>query len=409
MNFRSGRHFLHVPGPTNVPDRVLRAMSRPTIDHRGPQFAELTGRLLTGLRDAFGNPDGDVIIYPASGSGGWEASISNTMRPGDRVLMFDQGFFAQGWRRTASAFGLEVDLVEHDWSLPVSVDAVEQQLRYDNGAEPYKSLMIVHNETTTGVTTDIPAIRAALDAANHDALLMVDAVSSLGSMPLEQAEWGVDVIVCGSQKGLMLPPGLAFNSISPKALRAHDNASLPNAYWDWVAMRTQNQSGFFPYTPATNLLFGLEEALAMLFEEGLYAVFARHSRLAAATRAAVQAWGLRVFCSDPNAYSSSVTAVAVPGGVDADDLRAVILDNFDLSLGTGLGKLQGQVFRIGHLGDINDLMLAGVLSGIEMGLRLAGVEHQSGGVAAALEELASTAPTAPTAPSRPRADPQRIR
>ena len=387
MSSAGGRHFLQIPGPTNVPERVLRAVARPTIDHRGAEFARLTGEILEGLKKLFHNPDGEMMIFPASGSGAWEAALANTLSPGDRVLMFDHGFFARGWCDIAERLGLIVDMVPGDWRQPVDPAAVEERLGTEGDA-PYGAVAVVHSETSTGVRADIAAIRAALDGAGHGALLLVDAASSLASMPLPQDEWGVDVVVTGSQKGLMLPPGLSFNSVSVRALAANDNARLPRAYWDWAALRTQNARGFFPYTPATNLLFGLSEALAMLREEGEAAVFARHDRLASATRAAVQAWGLETYCADPTNASSSLTAVMTPEGVDADEVRQVILDNFDMSLGTGLGPLQGNVFRIGHLGELNELALAGTLSGVEMGLRLAGVPCRSGGVTAALESLA---------------------
>ncbi len=373
-----------------MPERVLRAMARPTIDHRGPEFARLTGEILAGLKEIFHNPDGAVMIYPASGSGAWEAALANTLSPGDRVLMFDHGFFAQGWRRIAERLGLEVDMVPGDWRQPADAAAVEERLRGE-GAAPYSAVAVVHSETSTGVRNDIAAVRAAIDRAEHGALLLVDAVSSLASMPLPQDEWGVDVVVAGSQKGLMLPPGLSFNSVSAKALAASTGANLPRAYWDWAPIQAQNDNGFFPYTPASNLLFGLQEALAMLREEGELTVFARHDRLATATRTAVNAWGLETYCAHPDSASSSLTAVMTPEGTDADGVRQVILDNFNMSLGTGLGPLQGKLFRIGHLGQLNELALAGVLSGVEMGLRLAGVPHSSGGVTAALESLAPTA------------------
>lgn len=393
MNSTGGRHSLQIPGPTNVPERVLRAVARPTIDHRGPEFARLTHEILAALKELFHNRDGDVMIFPASGSGAWEAALVNTLSPGDRVLMFDHGFFARGWCGIAERLGLEVDLVPGDWRQPVDPAAVEERLRAEGDA-PYGAVAVVHSETSTGVRSDIAAIRTAIDRAGHGALLLVDAVSSLASMPLPQDEWGVDVVVTGSQKGLMLPPGLSFNSVSAKALAASDNATLRRAYWDWEALRAQNARGFFPYTPATNLLFGLSEALAMLREEGEAAVFARHDRLAAATRAAVQAWGLETYCADPANASSSLTAVMTPDGVDADAVCQVILDNFDMSLGTGLGPLQGKLFRIGHLGELNELALGGALGGVEMGLCLAGVPFRAGGVTAALESLATAAAAA---------------
>ncbi|HJO03743.1 MAG TPA: aminotransferase class V-fold PLP-dependent enzyme [Acidobacteriota bacterium] len=398
MSSAGGRHFLQIPGPTNVPERVLRAVARPTIDHRGPEFARLAGEILEGMKDLFHNPDGDVMIFPASGSGAWEAALANTLSPGDRVLMFDHGFFARGWHSIAERLGLDVDMVPGDWQQPVDPTVVEERLRAE-GDVPYRAVAVVHSETSTGVRSDIAAIRAAIDAAGHGALLLVDAVSSLASMALPQDEWGIDVVVTGSQKGLMLPPGLSFNSVSAKAFAASADAELPRAYWDWEALRTQNARGFFPYTPATNLLFGLSEALTMLREEGEAAVFARHDRLAAATRAAVQAWGLEIYCADPANASSSLTAVVTPEGSDADQLRQLILDRFDMSLGTGLGPLQGKLFRIGHLGEINELALAGALGGVEMGLQLAGVPFRPGGVTAALESLAATVPAARTTAS----------
>lgn len=383
--FRSGRHFLQIPGPTNIPDRVLRAMDRPIIDHRGPEFAELTKDVLAGLKTVL-QTAGDVIVFPSSATGAWEAALVNTLSPGDRVLMFDRGVFAEKWREVAQRMGLTVEFVAGDWRRGVDPDLVVETLRADR-QHAYKAVAVVHNETSTGVTNRIAAIRDAIDAAKHPALFMVDCVSSLGSIDYRHDEWKVDVTVAGSQKGLMLPPGLSFNAVSARALDASKSATLPRAYWHWDEMLRFNRDGFFPYTPATNMLFGLREALAMLKEEGFPQVFARHARLAEATRCAVSAWGLENFCTNAQEFSNTVTAVLIPDGTDADTLRKVILDRFDMSLGAGLGKLKGKVFRIGHLGDFNDLMLAGTLCGIEMGLKLAGVPHQPGGVGAALERL----------------------
>jgi alanine-glyoxylate transaminase / serine-glyoxylate transaminase / serine-pyruvate transaminase len=385
MAYRSGRHFLQIPGPTNVPDRILRAIDRPTIDHRGPGFAEMTREVLAGLKAIF-RTDGPVVIYPASGTGAWEAALVNVLSPGDRVLMFETGHFATLWRQLAGRYGLEVDFVPGDWRHGVSPDAVEERLAEDR-SHAIKALCVVHNETSTGVTTDLASVRKAIDRARHPALLMVDTISSLASIDCRHREWGVDVTVAGSQKGLMLPPGLSFNAISEKALKASETAKLPRSYWAWQEMLKANESGFFPYTPATNLLLGLREAIRMLLEEGLEAVFARHARLAEATRRAVRAWGLELLCLDEKAYSNSLTAVLMPDGHDADAFRKVVLENYDMSLGNGLGKVQGKVFRIGHLGDFNELMLAGTLAGVEMGLARAGVPHNKGGVQAALDFL----------------------
>jgi alanine-glyoxylate transaminase/serine-glyoxylate transaminase/serine-pyruvate transaminase len=381
----TGRHFLQIPGPTNVPDRVLRAMDRLVIDHRGPEFAKLGMEVLQSLRPIF-QTKGAVVIFPASGSGAWEASIVNTLSTGDRVLMFETGHFSNLWREVALRMGLQVDYVPGNWRRGVAAADVEERLHGDKG-HSIKAVMVVHNETSTGVTTRIAEVRRAMDRAHHPALLMVDTISSLASMDYRHDEWGVDVTVAGSQKGLMLPPGLSFNAISEKALAANKTAKLPRYYWDWQEMLKPNRSGFFPYTPATNLLWGLREALLMLQEEGLDNVFRRHDRHAEATRAAVRAWGLEVLCEEPKEYSSSLTAVLMPQGHNADQLRETILTTFDMSLGAGLSRLAGTVFRIGHLGHFNDLMLAGTLSGVEMGLHLAGVPHLSGGVAAALNSL----------------------
>ena len=383
---RAGRHFLQIPGPTNVPDRVLRAMHRAVIDHRSQEFAKLGSEVLENLRPIF-QTTGQVVIYPASGTGAWEAAIVNTLSADDRVLMFETGHFSQLWRQLAERFGIVVDYVPGDWRRGVAAEEVASRLANDD-RHSYKAVMVVHNETSTGVTSGIAAIRREMNRSKHPALLMVDTISSLGSIDYRHDEWEVDVTVAGSQKGLMLPPGLSFNAISGKALAANKSAKLPRSYWDWQEMLGPNRNGYFPFTPATTLLYGLREALAMLQEEGLANVFHRHNRHAEATRTAVRAWGLEIVCEDPREYSSSLTAVFMPKGHDADRLRSVILENFDMSLGAGLSKLAGKVFRIGHLGSFNDLMLAGTLGGVEMGLRLAGVPHQPGGVTAALESLA---------------------
>ncbi len=387
MSFRSGRHFLQIPGPTNVPDRVLRALAQPTIDHRGPEFAALGKEVLEGLRAVF-KASGPVVTYPGSGTGAWEAALVNTLSPGDKVLMFETGQFAVLWKDVAARFGLSVEFVPGDWRSGVDPAAVEARLAADRD-HAIKAVAVVHNETSTGVTSRIAEIRAAIDRARHPALFLVDTVSSLACIDYRHDEWRVDVSLSGSQKGLMLPPGLSFNAVSAKALEASKTARLPRSYWDWQPMLRDNAAGFFPYTPATNLLYGLREALALLREEGLDAVFARHARHGAATRAAAKAWGLEVVAKDPREYSGSVTALLMPPGHDADALRRLILERFDMSLGTGLGKLKGKIFRIGHLGAFNDLTLAGTLAGVEMGLALAGVPFRKGGVAAALEQLAA--------------------
>ena len=386
---RAGRHFLQIPGPTNVPDRVLRAIDTAVIDHRGPEFSRLAREVLDGLKAVFGTA-GSVVVYPASGTGAWEAAIVNTLSPGDRVLMFETGQFATLWRDIAQRFGLVVDFVEGDWRHGAQPDLLEARLAEDK-AHHIKAVCVVHNETSTGVTSRIQALRSAIDRARHPALFLVDTISSLGSIDYRHDDWGVDVTVGGSQKGLMLPPGLSFNAISAKALVASKAAKLPRSYWDWGPMLKTNAAGFFPYTPSTNLLFGLREAIAMLEEEGLDNVFARHRRHAEATRAAVRAWNLEMLCRDAAECSDVLTAVLMPDGHDADRFREVVLDAFDMSLGSGLGKVAGKVFRIGHLGDFNDLMLCGTLAGVEMGLALAGVPHRSGGVEAAMSHLASSA------------------
>ncbi len=388
----SGRHFLQIPGPTNVPDRILRAMDLPTIDHRGPEFQRLGRDVLDGLKRVF-KTGGPVIIFPSSGTGAWEAALVNTLSAGDRVLAFETGHFATLWRTMAGKLGLDVEFVPGDWRHGVDPRVVEARLA-DDGSRRIKAVMVVHNETSTGVTSRIEPIRRAIDSARHPALLMVDTISSLGSIDYRHDEWGVDVTVGGSQKGLMLPPGLSFNAVSDKAQAASKSAGLPRSYWRWDEMLVSNSTGFFPYTPATNLLYGLREALRMLDEEGLDNVFRRHDRHAEATRAAVRAWGLDVLCADPAEYSSALTAVLLPEGHDEAALRALVLERFNMSLGQGLGKLKGRVFRIGHLGDFNDLMLCGTLCGVEMGLALASVPHAQGGVAAAMASLAAAAPQA---------------
>jgi len=385
MGYKSGRHFLQIPGPTNVPERVLRAIGQATIDHRGPEFAELALEVFHGLQQIF-KTTGTVVIYPSSGTGAWEAALVNTLSPGDTVLMFETGYFAALWRNVALKLGLEVDFVPGDWRHGVDPAVVEKKLAADR-ERTIKAVAIVHNETSTGATSRVHDVRKAIDRANHPALLMVDTISSLASIDYRHDEWGVDVTVCCSQKGLMLPPGLGLNAVSSKALEASKSAKLPRSYWDWEAMIRDNKMGFFPYTPATNLLYGLREALRMLFEEGLDRVFARHLRHAEAARRAVRAWGLEILCLNPDEYSPALTTVVMPEGHDADALRKVVLERFDMSLGTGLGRLKGKVFRIGHLGDFNDLMLAGTLCGVEMGLSLAGIPYSKGGVAAALDFL----------------------
>ena len=390
MTLRSGRHFLQIPGPTNVPDRVLRAIDRPTIDHRSRDFARLGRDVLEGMQRVF-KTRGHVFIYPASGTGAWEAALVNTLSPGDRVLMFETGHFATLWRAMAARFGLDVDFVPGDWRHGVDPDLVAERLS-DDRERRIKAVLVVHNETSTGVASRIPLVRRAIDLAEHPALLMVDTISSLGSIDYRHDEWRVDVTVAGSQKGLMLPPGLSFNAVSDKAFEASRSNRLMRSYWDWSEMQKHNPTGFFPYTPGTNLLFGLREAIAMLEEEGLPNVFARHARHGEAARRAVRGWGLEILCANPQEYSNSLTAVVMPAGHDADRLREVILDRCDMSLGAGLGKLAGKVFRIGHLGDFNDLMLMGTLAGVEIGLQAAGVPHQPNGVRAAIDFVASAAP-----------------
>jgi alanine-glyoxylate transaminase / serine-glyoxylate transaminase / serine-pyruvate transaminase len=385
----AGRHFLQIPGPTNVPDRVLRAIDRPTIDHRGPDFQKLGKEVLEGVKRIFQtrNP---VIIYPASGTGAWEAALVNTLSPRDKVLMAETGHFATLWQKMAKKLDLDVEFIPGDWRHGADHAAIESRLAADK-AHAIKAVCVVHNETSTGVVTRIPLARKAIDNAKHPALLMVDTISSLASIDYRHDEWGVDITVGGSQKGLMLPPGLSFNAISDKAIAASKSAKLTRSFWDWSEMLPANANGFFPYTPATNLLYGLREAIHMLEEEGLANVFARHDRHAEATRRAVRAWGLEVLCENPDEYSSSLTAVMMPPGHDADRLRSIVLEHFDMSLGQGLSKLSGKIFRIGHLGDFNDLMLMGTLCGVEMGLELARVPVKKGGALAAMEHLAQEA------------------
>jgi alanine-glyoxylate transaminase / serine-glyoxylate transaminase / serine-pyruvate transaminase len=392
----TGRHFLQIPGPTNVPDRVLRAMDQPVIDHRGPEFAKLGREVLEGMRPIF-RTSGPVIIYPSSGTGACEAALVNTLSPGDRVLLFETGHFSGIWRQAAERVGLNVEYVPSNWRRGASPADLEARL----GSDPqrsFKAVIVVHNETSNGATSRIAELRQIMNRLRHPALLIVDAISSLACIDYRHDEWEVDVSVCGSQKGLMVPPGLSFNAVSEKALSANKSAKLPRSYWDWQDMLKYNQVGSFPYTPATNLLYGLREALLMLHEEGLPNVFRRHDRHGEATRAAVRAWGLEIVCEEPLEYSNSMTGVFTPEGHNADRLREIVLENFDMSLGTGLGILAGKAFRIGHLGSFNDLMLAGTLSGVEMGLRLAGVPHRDGGVLAALDHLAPASAKSVPAP-----------
>ncbi len=385
MATHTGRHFLQIPGPTNVPDRVLRAIDMPTIDHRGPEFAELGLEVLEGCKTIFRTKN-PVIIYPGSGTGAWEAAIVNTLSPGDKVLMAETGHFASLWRTLATRFKIEVDMIPGDWRRGASPEQIEAKLTEDR-SHSIKAVMVVHNETSTGATSRIADIRKAIDRAKHPALFMVDTISSLASVVYEHDAWGVDVTVAGSQKGLMLPPGLSFNAVSDKALAAAKANTSIRSYWDWHEIIAANKSGGWPYTPATNLLYGLREAIAMLHEEGLDNIFARHVRHGAATRAAVRGWNLEVLCQEPREQSPVLTGVMLPDGHDADRFREVTLEHFDMSLGAGLSKLKGKIFRIGHLGHFNDLMLMGTLAGVEMGLHLAGVPHRAGGVAAAMDVL----------------------
>jgi|TARA_B100000795_G_scaffold241672_1_gene204535 alanine-glyoxylate transaminase/serine-glyoxylate transaminase/serine-pyruvate transaminase len=387
--YQAGRHFLQIPGPSNVPDRVLRAIAQPTIDHRGPEFAKLTLGILDKLTAVF-NTKSPIFIYPASGTGGWESSLLNTLCQGDKVLAFETGHFATLWKNVAVKLGLEVIWVEGDWRQGIDAAVVEQHLKEDQSHE-IKAVLAVHTETSSGATSDIAKIRKAIDAAKHPALYMVDAVSSLACTEIRHDDWGIDVTISASQKGLMLPPGLCFNAVSEKALAAGKLSTFPHSYWSWDSMLELNKRGYFPYTPSTNLLYGLDEALSMLHNEGMATVFERHRRLAIATQLAVAGWGLENLCVSPEECSNSTTAVLMPEGHDADKLRDIILDRFNMSLGMGLGKVKGTVFRIGHIGDFNELMLAGTLSGVEMGLEIAGVPHKKGGVNAALEFLANSA------------------
>ena len=383
--FQTGRHFLQIPGPTNVPDRVLRAMDKPTIDHRGPEFAALARKCLDGIKSIF-KTSSDVVIFPASGTGAWEAALVNTLQSGDHVLMVETGHFASLWRNMANKLGVLTEFLETDWRSGAIPEELAVRLSKDT-SHKIKAVCVVHNETSTGCTSPIAKIRKIIDELNHPALLMVDTISSLASIDYRHDEWGVDVTVAGSQKGLLLPPGLSFNALSQKALEISKKGGMARSYWDWSEQIQANKNGAFPYTPATNLLYGLEVAIEMLHEEGLDAVFARHDRHAKTTRDAVQAWGLEVLCQNPENYSSSLTAVMLPDGYDADKFREIVLTNFNMSLGNGLSKLAGKVFRIGHLGDFNDLMLLGTLSGVEMGLSLAGIPHQRGGVETAMQTL----------------------
>ena len=384
-SYNAGRHFLQIPGPTNVPDRILRAMDYPTIDHRGPQFAEICTKCLAGMKTIF-KTQSPTIIYPASGTGAWESALVNCLQDGDLVLMVETGHFASLWHKMAKRLGIETEFLTTDWRRGVDPQQIEDRLRQDMG-QRIKAVCVVHNETSTGSTSRIGDVRLAMDNAEHTALLLVDTISSLGSIDYRHDEWGVDVTVAGSQKGLMLPPGLSFNAVSEKALALARKGGMPRSYWDWGEHIAANKEGAFPYTPATNLLYGLAEAIDMLHEEGLDNVFRRHDRHAAATRKAVQAWGLEVLCLEPKDYSSSLTAVLLPDGHDADAFRAGVLKHFNMSLGNGLSRLAGKIFRIGHLGDFNDLMLLGTLSGVEMGLSKADIPHQKGGVDAAMNML----------------------
>jgi alanine-glyoxylate transaminase/serine-glyoxylate transaminase/serine-pyruvate transaminase len=384
-NYMPGKHFLQLPGPSNVPDRILRAMDYPTIDHRGPEFSKLANDCLEGIKTIF-KTKSNVIIYPASGTGAWEAALVNTLNEDDLVLMVETGHFASLWNKMAHRLGIKTEFLKTDWQRGAMPEKIYERLKKDT-EQQIKAICVVHNETSTGCTSRIKEVRDAINSANHDALLMVDTISGLASMEYKHDEWGIDVTVSGSQKGLMLPPGLSFNAISEKAIKISKKSGMRRSYWDWEEQIEANRSGSFPYTPATNLLYGLKEAIKMLHEEGLDKVFKRHDRHAKATRLAVQAWGLEVLCKEERDYSSVLTAVVLPETHNADNLRKIILENFNMSLGNGLSKLSGKVFRIGHLGDFNDLMLMGTLTGIEMGLDLAGIPHQKGGAARASEAL----------------------
>ena len=387
----AGRHFLQIPGPSPVPDRILRAMSYPTIDHRGPEFGALGLKVLAGIKKIF-KTQHPVVIYPASGTGAWEAALSNTLSPGDTVLMYETGHFATLWKKMAEGLGLKPEFLglpgTEGWRRGVDAQRIEARLRADT-QRTIKAVCVVHNETSTGVTSNIAVVRHAIDAAGHPALLLVDTISGLASADYRHDEWGVDVTVSGSQKGLMLPPGISFNALSPKAIEASKTARLPRSFWGWTEILEANQTGYWPYTPNTNLLYGLSEALDMILDEGLDNVFARHQRLAEACRRAVRAWGLEIQCADAAVYSPVLTGVMTPEGIDADAVRKTIYERFDMSLGTGLGKLKGRMFRIGHLGDCNDLTLVAALAGVEMGCRLFGVPLAGSGVAAAMEYFAA--------------------
>ena len=389
MSNKAGPHCLQIPGPSNVPGRILRAIERPTIDHRGPTFQALACEVLEKVKPIFKTIE-PVVIFPSSGTGAWEAALVNTLSPGDKVLMYETGQFANLWIELATRIGLDAEVIAGDWRGGVDPSVIEERLTNDPNFE-IKAVCIVHNETSTGVTSKIKSVRDAIDRAKHPALFMVDTISGLGSADYRHDEWGVDVTISGSQKGLMLPPGLGFNAVSKKAVEASRFAKLTRSYWDWESQLSNNPSGNFPYTPATNLLYGLLEACDMLMDEGLENVFARHERHAEAARRAVKAWGLEMQCAEPSEYSPVLTAVVMPDGHDADNLRAIILDKYNMSLGSGLGKVKGKVFRIGHLGDFNDLMLLGALSGVEMGLAVAGVPHKKGGVQAAIDFLTGNA------------------
>jgi alanine-glyoxylate transaminase / serine-glyoxylate transaminase / serine-pyruvate transaminase len=385
----AGRHFLQIPGPTPIPDRILRAIDRPVIDHRGPEFQALAKRALAGIKTIF-KCSGPVIIYTATGTGAWEAALVNTLSPGDKVLMCNTGQFATLWKAMATKLGLQPEFIETDWRIGADPQQIEAHLRADT-AHAIKAVCVLHNETSTGCLSPIAQIRQAIDAVGHPALFMVDTISSLASTDYRHDQWGVDVTIGGAQKGLMLPPGMSFNALSPTALSASKDARLPKSFFAWDDMLAANSSGFFPYTPATPLLYGLVEAIDMLHEEGLDPVFARHAVLAEATRCAVRAWGLEILCRDPAYYSPTITAVLLPAGHDADAFRELALARFNISLGTSFGKFAGQYFRIGHLGDTNALTLVGALAGVEMTLKLRGVPHRSGGVQAAMEYLTSSA------------------
>ena len=383
--YKAGRHFLQVPGPTNIPDRVLQAMAFPAMDHRGPDFQNLSNSILKKIKLIFKSED-PVVIFPSAGTGAMEASLANTLSEGDKILMFETGHFATEWCQAARRYKLNVDFVPGDWRTGVDPKIVEKKLNEDKNHE-IKAVLVTHNETSTGIKSQVEEVRKAIDSAKHPALFMVDTISSLGSYNYDHQKWKVDVTVGGSQKGLMCPPGLSFNAISPKALEAYKKSNLTKSYFDWGQMLENNKNGFYPYTPAVNLFYGLNESINMLLEEGLENVFARHKRLADATRLAVEAWGLEILAKNPIERSDSITAILIPEGHDADNLRKIIHDNYDMSLGTGLNKVKGKVFRIGHMGDFNDLMLSGTLAGVEMGLKQSGIPFKPGGIMAALNFL----------------------